>query len=227
MKTKLVLTSLDQLRAFADPLRIRLIEELTANELPVAGLARALGVPTTRLYHHVDLLLEAGLIEVTRQVRRRGVEERFLRAAALQYQLHGNLLAIGPGRARSGESMLSLARSVLGGALDDLIEGIKAGRVSPSKRGGGLLLEGRRFSLSADGFEALTEELPKWLENFLVRHRPTGAGEYRIVFAAFPAAGRRARRPGSGRLAGSTRKKTSKQERPGSRTGLITKEATW
>jgi DNA-binding transcriptional ArsR family regulator len=197
MKTKLVLTSLDQLRAFADPLRIRLIEELTANELPVAGLARALGVPVTRLYHHVDLLLQAGLIEVARQVRRRGIEERIFRAAARRYQLDGDLLGIGPGRAHSGESMLSLARSVLGGALDDLIEGINTGRVRPSMRGRGLLLEGRRVKLSADGFETLAQELPKWIESFLARHRTTGTGEweYRIALAAFPAAEKRPRRP--------------------------------
>ncbi len=194
MKTKLVLTNLDQLRAFADPLRIRLIEELAAHELPVAGLALALGVPVTRLYHHVDLLLQAGLIEVARQVRRRGVEERVFRAAAREYRLDGNLLEVVPGRARSGESILPLARSVLGGALEDLIEGINTGRVLPSKRGCGLLLQGRRIRLSADGFEALAEELPKWLEDFLGRYRTTGAGEYRIVFAAFPAA----RRGGSG-----------------------------
>lgn len=195
MKSKLVLTSLDQLRAFADPLRIRLIEELAANELPVAGLARALGVPVTRLYHHVDLLLQAGLIEVAGQIRRRGVEERIFRAAARRYQLDGDLLAIGPGRAHSGESMLSLARSVLGGALDELIEGINTGKVRASKRGQGLVLEGRRISLSAEGFEALAEELPKWLESYLARHRTTGARLYRIVFAAFPAAQKRARRP--------------------------------
>ena len=191
MKTKLVLTSLDQLRAFSDPLRFRMIEELTANTLSAAGLAHALGVPITRLYHHIDILLKTALIEVTGRSRRRGVEERIFRAAGRQYQLDGNLLAMGPGNARSGESMLSLARSVLGGALEDLIEGINSGRVRPSTRGHGLLLEGQRVRISKNGFEALAVELPKWFERFFARYPTTSAGEYRFVFAAFPAAKRK------------------------------------
>ncbi len=192
MKTKLVLKTLDQLRAFSDPLRFRMIEELTAGELSVAGLARALGVPTTRLYHHVDLLLETGLIEVTGKVRRRGVEERVLRAAGGQFELDGDLLALGPGQSRSSQSLLPLARAVLGGALDDLIEGINSGRVRPSVRGHGLLLEGQRIRLSPDGFETLAKELPKWLENFLADHPTNNAGEYRLVLAAFPTARKKA-----------------------------------
>jgi DNA-binding transcriptional ArsR family regulator len=82
MQDHQVLARLDQVRALADPLRLRLVEALVANELPVAGMARAVGAPVTRLYHHVDLLLGAGVIEVTRLVRRRGAEERFYRATA-------------------------------------------------------------------------------------------------------------------------------------------------
>ncbi len=186
MKAKTVLTSLGQLKAFADPLRFKILEELIGAELPITGLAQALNVPPTRLYHHVDLLLEAGLVHVARQVRRRGVEERVFRAVARQYTLAGNLLALSPRDPSGGERVLPLVRSVLGGALDEVVDGIKSGRVEPSKRGKGLVLESRTLRLSTGGFQSLADEFPAWIASFQRRHRSARSAPYRLVFAAFP-----------------------------------------
>jgi DNA-binding transcriptional ArsR family regulator len=193
-----VLTRLDQLRALAEPLRFRMVETLIAAEQSATGLARALGVPTTRLYHHLEQLEKAGLIKVVRQVRRRGVDERVYQATAHELALAENLLAMNPDPSQSKDSLLSLARSVLGAAFDELVDAINAGRVRPSKSGSGLVLEHRRMSLSHAGVAALAQELPAWMDGFARRYPGGRRAEYRLVFAAFPAMVKRGGRGASG-----------------------------
>jgi DNA-binding transcriptional ArsR family regulator len=180
------LSRLDQVRALADPLRLRLVEALVARELPVAGLAKALDAPATRLYHHVDLLHEAELIEITRRVKRRGGEERYYRAVARQYRLDDSLLSFASTDGRSTEELERLARTVLGSALEELTEGLRKGQVE-GKPGQSLLLENREMRLSAKGRAALAKELPAWLDDFARRYASPRGGAYRLALAAFPA----------------------------------------
>lgn len=182
----MVLSRLDQVRAMADPLRLRLMETLVAREASVADLARGAGVPLTRLYHHVDLLLETGLIEVVSRVRRRGAEERRFRAVAASYTLDGSLLDLTPGPDGGTAEFLALAKGVLGGALEALTEGLGTGRITPGAAGRGLILQDRALRLSAAGFQALARELPLWLDEFCRRHRGKAPGSYRLAIAAFP-----------------------------------------
>jgi DNA-binding transcriptional ArsR family regulator len=190
MRQRLLLGRLDQVRALADPLRLRLVHALVASELTVAGMSRAVKAPVTRLYHHVDRLVAAGLIEVTRRVRRRGAEERFYRATARRFELEGSLLERAPDRDRSIDDLVDLARSVLGGALEELTDGLRSGRVAPSRRGRGMLLEVRRLRLTADGLDALRAELPRWVDDFVRRHGSARGGAVHLAVAAFPTIGR-------------------------------------
>ena len=195
IQARLILSRLDQVRAFADPLRFQLVEALVARELSVAGLAEEVGAPVTRLYHHVTLLLEAGLIEEVGRVKRRGVEERIYRATAREFRLSGSLLDMESKGGESVEDLVKLSRSVLGSALDELIEGIRRGTVRPDTAGKGLMLQDRKLELSPAGMTALAKELPAFLEDFAKRHKSRrGKSRYRLVLAAFPSTGKRSSR---------------------------------
>lgn len=74
----------EQLKALAEPLRQSLLEQFCA-PATIKQAAAKLGVPVTRLYHHVDQLLAAGLIRVAREEKRRAVSERFFQAAARRF----------------------------------------------------------------------------------------------------------------------------------------------
>lgn len=187
IKVRLLLTRLDQVRAVADPLRFRLVEALVARELSVAGLAEEVGAPVTRLYHHITLLLEAGLIEEVRRVKRRGVEERIYRATAREFRMSGSLLDMEAEDGESVEDLIKLGRSVLGTALDELTAGIREGAVRPNTTGKELILQDRTLELSPAGMAALSKELPEFLEEFAKRHKAArGKARYRLVLAAFP-----------------------------------------
>lgn len=186
MKPKLALRSVEQVRALADPLRLRIVELLVPAEHAAADLARMVGIPVTRVYHHLDLLLEAGLIEVTRRVPRRGIEERIFRASARRYELAEDLFAPDADAASSNATLEELARTVLVGGFETLVDGLRSGRVDPGAAGRGVLLQNRMLRITPAGFEALTRELPAWLDAFARRHRAPGSGGFRLALALFP-----------------------------------------
>lgn len=74
----------EQLRALAEPLRQSLLEQF-CRPASIKTAAAKLGVPVTRLYHHVDQLLAAGLIRVAREEKRRAVSERYFQAVARRF----------------------------------------------------------------------------------------------------------------------------------------------
>ena len=55
------ITSLAEIEALSSPVRIRILRHAD-RPISVGELAERLGVPTTRLYYHVNLLAEVGLL---------------------------------------------------------------------------------------------------------------------------------------------------------------------
>jgi DNA-binding transcriptional ArsR family regulator len=87
---------LETLRAISDPTRIRILERMVTRQDPawsVKELAAALDMPPTRLYHHIDQLVERDLL---RPVERRvvsGIIETRYRVTAHSFQLDRRLFA--------------------------------------------------------------------------------------------------------------------------------------
>ena len=91
-----LVADLETLRAISDPTRMRILERMVTRQDPawsVKELAAALEMPPTRLYHHIDLLLERDLL---RPVERRvvsGIIETRYRVSARSFQLDRRLFA--------------------------------------------------------------------------------------------------------------------------------------
>ncbi len=119
-----------QLRLLADPLREHIVNSLSAEAKPVAQLAAELGCSPTRLYHHVDRLLAAGLITVEREQRVRGVVERAYRTAGRQLRLDRQRFAV-HGRS-GGEGLQALLTYVLDQARTEVVSAVRRGRLDPA-----------------------------------------------------------------------------------------------
>lgn len=89
----MTIEDLEQLRLLSDPLKLSLIQAFGEAEGTVASAAEKLGEPQTKLYRHVDALLDAGLIEVTRERPKRGTVERWFRTVARRFTVAEGLLA--------------------------------------------------------------------------------------------------------------------------------------
>lgn len=73
----LELTTAEQVKAIGDPLRTTILGLLHERAATVTELAQALKRPTSTVAHHVNVLADAGLLQVVRTRRVRAVEERF------------------------------------------------------------------------------------------------------------------------------------------------------
>ncbi len=75
----------ERLRAIADPLRSLIADLVLERAMSVTELAEIVGRPRGSVAHHVDVLVEAGLLQVVRTRRVRAVEERFYGRTARTY----------------------------------------------------------------------------------------------------------------------------------------------
>jgi DNA-binding transcriptional ArsR family regulator len=74
---RLTVTAPAQLRAVADPLRATILDLLLERAATVAELATTVKRPKSTVAHHVNVLLDAGLLRVVRTRRVRAVDERY------------------------------------------------------------------------------------------------------------------------------------------------------
>ena len=139
----------EQLKALAEPLRQSLLEQFCA-PATIKQAAAKLGVPVTRLYHHVDQLLAAGLIRVAREEKRRAVIERFFQAVARRFAVSPS--AFGGDGSRADERS-RIARSY----LEELLAGGDVGE-------GAFRLLRTRARLSDEGRAKLEAEIARLLQ---------------------------------------------------------------
>lgn len=66
-----------RLKALGDPLRHLLLDLVLERAMSVTELAERVGRPRGSVAHHVDILVDAGLLQVVRTRKVRAIEERF------------------------------------------------------------------------------------------------------------------------------------------------------
>ena len=130
------ISSPETLRAISDPTRMRLMEVMVQRQDPawsVKELAAALGVPQTRLYHHVEQLLAHGIVlPVERRVVSGIIETRY-RVAALSFQLDRRLFE---GDTDEATTMLhETLAAVFDTARDEIEAAMRSGAIDPSGTG--------------------------------------------------------------------------------------------
>jgi predicted ArsR family transcriptional regulator len=77
----MTVTTLGQIEAVSSPVRSRILR-LARKPITVAELANRMGVPTTRLYYHVNLLVEQGMLaQVDERKSGARIEKIYLRTA--------------------------------------------------------------------------------------------------------------------------------------------------
>lgn len=100
-----IVSSPQELRAMADPLRSTILDLVLERAATVGELAAAVGRPKSTVAHHVGVLAEAKMLKVVRTRRVRAIDERFYgRTARIFY-----VGVIRPEQARVLANYLSVA----------------------------------------------------------------------------------------------------------------------
>src|SRR5690606_13459481 len=108
-----------------DPLRVEMIERLF-EPASVTELAEAMRVPRTRLYHHIRLLEEAGMIRVVATRQRGAIPEKIYQASAKIYKPSDRFLAESP----PDQYAVAVVDSLLSWTRADIRRAVAEGRVN-------------------------------------------------------------------------------------------------
>jgi DNA-binding transcriptional ArsR family regulator len=148
------------------------------NPRSAAELAAELDVPVTRLYHHLNVLESAGMIEVVAVRRVGSAQERRYRATARGYRIGKDAVNDPVDLARSLAAVLDLTRSDLVGAVE-------------SGAGDDVDMWSLRLRLDANEQSELTDRLRALLDEFVERAEdetsaPHTGRELQVFAVAFP-----------------------------------------
>ncbi len=158
----------ETLQIITDETRIEIIE-LLRKPLTVTQIAEKMGVPRTRLYHHIKLLEDIGAIVVVDEQRAGAMTEKIYGVAAKSFQPSKTFLESATPREQASaivDSLFSITRS-------DFLRAVDKGQASldedPNRRT--LSISRRVYHLSPDrrgrdGREA------RWGARRVRRHRP-------------------------------------------------------
>lgn len=182
------ITSLDTLKVFADPLRQKLIEAMTDQPRTVKQVAGELDLAPTKLYYHINLLEEHGLIRVTDTRVVSGIIEKQYRASASSYAIRRSLLT--PGSSGS-DGLQTALDAMIAPMRDEITRGVQNGVIdtsedAPIQR---KLRIWRAFSkLTPEEAEAFYERLEALVTEFDAK-KPLGdkrTSAYTLVVGIYP-----------------------------------------
>jgi transposase-like protein len=125
------ITTLDALKVFSDPLRQQIIEALLEGAKTVKQVAAELELAPTKLYYHVNLLEEHGLIQVTETRIVSGIIEKHYMASAREYLIERSLLT--PGQNTGGEGLEIAFDAMIEPIRSDLLKSAKNGLIDTSE----------------------------------------------------------------------------------------------
>ena len=120
MEKTLVIDTLEQFKALAHPLRMKIFEQLAIEARTTKQVAEELGEKPTRLYHHVAALDRAGLIRLVPTEPKRGATAKYYEAVARSVQVDPSLFAEEGGSAALEQNAASMVQSLLTGLGKDL-----------------------------------------------------------------------------------------------------------
>ncbi len=118
------ITTLEQLKAISDPLRVDILEVIADEALTVKQIADKLNQPATKLYYHVSELEDTGFVKLVGTRVKSGIIEKYYRIAAESMQVDRSLLNSGE---QMEESLGALIDTVFDNTIADLTRSFRAG----------------------------------------------------------------------------------------------------
>ncbi len=192
-----ILTTLEQIKVVADPLRLRLLEAFCAEARTTKQVADLLDEKPTRLYHHVEALAKVGLIRLcdTRPVR--GTVEKYYRAVARTFRADPKIFQRADA-AGEREALADVTTTMLETMASGVRDVIRSGKHDLASGEDGVLshVEVRASEADVQEFQgklmALLKDLPE--KNC---HGDAAEGErrYRLSIAYFPLDGLKSKPP--------------------------------
>ncbi len=168
---RMVISTIEQLKAISDPLRVKILELITRKALTVKQLAGRLEEPPTKLYYHVAELEKAGFVTLVDTRVKSGIIEKYYRTSAENITIDNKLLNPAANQENLVPDLLSV---IFDTTAREISQSIAAGLVKLQDAS-----EGRkdRFILQRSLYTIREENLPKFIEKFMALSKELNAEE--------------------------------------------------
>lgn len=177
-----ILTKLEQIRAIVEPLRIRILNLLIQESLTTKQVANHLGENVNKLYHHIEILEEAGMIALVETRKNRGTLEKYYRSVAKFFTLSPILFEV---RLETENMVLNTEltfSSALQATMMELKESLAHRLVDMDKR----FFDRFHIKTSKEKADELYEEFQVWLQKCKNADSESGETEFGITSTFYP-----------------------------------------
>ena len=164
MKATYKIKDLNQVRLLADPLKLKLLQAFAEAEKTTKEVAAELEESVTKLYRHVDALLDSGLLVVVKESQKRGTIERTFRAVAQRFEADHTLFGdqAGPEGANAAREMLRVSEA-------EILEVLAQGREDDDEQAIIMRIHGKA---SPEKIAELRATLKAWLDSIPTEDEP-------------------------------------------------------
>ena len=180
---EILLTDLDQLTEATHPIRSDLVYRLYQPQ-SAAELAEQMGVPVTRLYHHLNRLEQLGFVSVVATRRSGAKTERRYRTTARTFRLDPDAVR--------GSDPQTVGRSVAAlfdVARNELVHEVETGALDPRELHGMSTVGLTEFALTDEQRIEFVERVRQLLDSYDVGEPVLdGRARFRVLVAGFPIA---------------------------------------
>ena len=188
MEDTLILNELNQIKTLADPLRLRILEALIASAQTTRQVARQLNEKPNRLYHHVEALEKAGLIQLVETRPNRGTLEKYYRAAANHFLVGAAVFSSQPQAGEGKQAVLGAYASLFQNAQAELLASAAA-HIQGEAPGPAAGVYQARVRASREKIDELRETFLAWLAAFQAANDPQGEATCSLFAALYPGPG--------------------------------------
>ncbi len=186
MQELLVLKSLDEIKIFAEPLRVQILESLMGDPLTVRQVAERLEEKPTKLYHHFEVMEAAGLIKKVRSQKKRGTVESYYQAAAQNITMDPNLFTGEKPSDESLETLIAALTSLFQSTLAALRSSLREGLIIPGDPQRTGMLAGFEIEATPEQLQEIHHKLKELMKAADKVERKGGPLHYKLTVAFFP-----------------------------------------
>jgi DNA-binding transcriptional ArsR family regulator len=172
-----------QLKAVSNPLRMRMLEQLIAQQLTATQLGAALDMAPSRAHYHLKQLEAAGLCRMVEQREHAGILEKYYRAVAERFRLARTVQAsAAPPDPQNGVALLQVED-----AARDYAQRLTE-RGAPANTAEGVVFKQLAVRLPPQRYERMMARLQALFLEFDsgMRDDRPGLRRYRLLLLAYP-----------------------------------------
>jgi hypothetical protein len=183
---------LEQVRMLADPLRLKLLGAFGQTPRTTKQVAGILGEKPTKLYHHVEALQRAGLIELKETRPNRGTVEKYYQAVATRFEVPASLFALEVPGAEPSASPRGMLDSILESTRRELLDSLPEVAPADGAERQRALVARMIIDGPPERIDRLRSELIDWMEKWRAEEGEgskageEGAQRYGLTVAFYP-----------------------------------------